>query len=115
MKITKLPDGTTTIELNDTPSDVVGENTSSGDPVATEKRAGQASKEPTPAAKPPTPKLDVPTPEPVAEAQPKSEEKPQPAASNSLHSFDLQGGRPDILDPNKGKPGYFYFVAPKEE
>ena len=47
------------------------------------------------------------------QAKQSNEAKPsQPAASN-IHSFDLQGGVNDILDPGRGNPNVYQFVQPK--
>lgn len=122
MKIT-LPNGTV-LEMDDTPSrvkqvDVVGEHTSSGDPVATEKRKethgvqtanAPTAKEKTETA--PVSKVAETLPEP---AQPKAMPSPKPPAVSSSGNFANQGGIADVLDPNRGKPGYFQYVAPKEE
>lgn len=52
------------------------------------------------------------------QAKQPEEEKPssQSAVSNNpLHSFDLQGGVNDILDPGRGNPNVYQFVQPKGE
>jgi hypothetical protein len=68
----------------------------------------EATAQPTPAAKP------EPTPKParaMATAAPIPDE-PQPAGSGD---FAHMGGVSNISDPDAGKPGYFNFVAPREE
>jgi hypothetical protein len=113
MKIT-LPNRTV-IELDDTPSDVVEKNASSGDPVATEKRAGAV--EPSPAA-------EEATPEQVAELKahpeeswvqsPRPKPEPEPEKPRSAGAFTPRngaaviGGINDIFDPGKGKSGFQY-------
>ena len=47
--------------------------------------------------------------------QPKEEKPSQPSASNPMHSFDLQGGVNDILDPGRRNPNCYQFVKPKGE
>jgi hypothetical protein len=48
--------------------------------------------------------------------QPEEEKPSQSAVSNNpLHSFDLQGGVNDILDPGRGNPAVYQFVQPKGE
>src|SRR5262245_5657735 len=122
MKIT-LPNGTV-LEIDDTPSrvkqvdvkrgleapaqadDVVGERTFSGDPVATEKRVDKTTEAPTAKEKP-----VAGLPEAAAKPAPQRKEEPTDTTGYSSN----MGGVPDISDPNKGKPGYFQYVAPKEE
>jgi hypothetical protein len=136
MKIT-LPNGSV-IELDDTPSkvskqvdvaqadDVVGERTSSGDPVATEKRQDKA-----PTSKD---KTEEPAPRATKEAQPKSEEKrsrpkatnlprpvvetaehsQQPPAASSSASPVNYGGQMDTFDPLKGKAGVYQYQYTEE-
>jgi hypothetical protein len=103
MKIT-LPNRTV-IELDDTPSDVVEKSASSGDPVATEKRAGQAAVEPSPAAEEATPeevKQFKEHPEASWIQPPPPKQKPEPAKPRG----EVIGGINDIVDAGKGKYGY---------
>jgi hypothetical protein len=114
MKIT-LPNGTI-LEMDDTPSgvnkqvevpqadDVVEESTSSGDPVATEKRSGQISAEPKPAAKPA-----------AAETAPAPLPGPKSAGPASERNLLDHENPYDIYDPQKSNPNVYHWAAPREE
>jgi hypothetical protein len=121
MKVT-LANGTV-LEMDDAPTpkpetkDAPAPSTTTA--PAKPKQADAVTRKP-PAAKT-EPKVARPTreavpPAPSAQAQPPaSEEQPTQPVSNPLHSFDLQGGVHDILDPGRGKPNIYQFVKPKGE
>jgi len=97
---------------------VVRRSTSSGDPVATEKRAEAptAKEKPVVAAPPKQSTADKLSAQPKA-AEPKSEEQtsPEPRAVGSSGNFAHQGGVNVIHDPDRDKPGVFKFHYVEEK
>jgi hypothetical protein len=71
-----------------------------------------AESDATPTFPPSRPPVAAKQPKPVEQPKVSEERTSQPAVSTSLHSFDRQGGVNDILDPNRGRPGFFKFEPP---
>jgi hypothetical protein len=78
-------------------------------PVAAESKPAESKPETKPAAE----AKPIPESKPVVVEVPASANPAPPA--NPLHSFDLQGGVNDILDPSRGNPNCYQFVQPKGE